>query len=135
MKEAQYEKKVIRRFFNPKFAGELKNPSAVGQVGNAACGDIMRVFIKVDQDKKTKKEKIKDISFKTMGCVAAIASSDAVCEIAKGKTIEEAKKINKKDILKKVGVLPQIKHHCSILGEEALMAAIENYEKKKNLAS
>ncbi len=133
MENAQYEKKVMKRFFNPKYAGEIKNPSAVGQVGNAACGDIMRVFIKVEADKKTKKEKIKDIKFKTMGCVAAIASSDAVCEIAKGKTISDAKKITKKDILKKVGKLPQIKHHCSILGEEALLKAIENYELRTKL--
>lgn len=132
MKNLQYDKKVMKRFFNPKFAGELKNPSAIGQVGNAACGDIMRVFIKVDTNKKTGEEKIKDISFKTMGCVAAIASSDAVCELAKGKTIKEARKINKKMILTKVGSLPQIKHHCSILGEEALLKAIENYELKKN---
>jgi len=96
------------------------------------CGDIMKVFIKVEKDKKGV-EKIKDISFKTMGCVAAIASSDAVCELAKGKTLEEAGKINKKNILAKVGKLPQIKHHCSILGEEALLAAIEDYEKKKKL--
>jgi len=131
MQNLQYNKRVMKRFFNPKYAGEIKNPSAVGQVGNAACGDIMRVFIKVEEDKKTKKEKIKDIKFKTMGCVAAIASSDAVCEIAKGKTVEVAKKITKKDILRKVGKLPQIKHHCSILGEEALLKAIENYEKTK----
>jgi NifU-like protein involved in Fe-S cluster formation len=124
-----YDKKVLKRFLNPKFAGEIKNPDAVGQVGNAACGDIMRIFLKIDSD-KSGKAKIKDIKFKTMGCVAAIASSDAVCEIAKGKTLEEAKKINKSDILKKVGSLPQIKHHCSILGEEALHDAIKNYQNK-----
>ena len=98
------------------------------------CGDIMKVFIKVETDKKGI-DKIKDIKFKTMGCVAAIASSDAVCEIAKGKTIKEAKKINKNDILKVVGKLPQIKHHCSILGEEALLKAIDNYELKKKKSS
>ena len=125
-----YSKEVMKRFFKPKFAGELKNPSGLGQVGNAACGDIMKVFIKVNKDKKGK-EIIKDIKFKTMGCVAAIASSDAVCEIAKGKSLKEAKKINKNQILKKVGKLPQIKHHCSILGEEALMKAIEDYENKR----
>jgi NifU-like protein involved in Fe-S cluster formation len=124
-----YNKEVMKRFFNPKFAGEIKNPDGIGKVGNAACGDVMKVFIKVEKDKKGV-EKIKDIKFKTMGCVAAIASSDAVCELAKGKTLKEVKKINKKDILKKVGNLPQIKHHCSILGEEALLKAVENYEKK-----
>lgn len=126
----EYGKSVMKRFLKPKFAGEIKNASGIGQVGNAACGDIMRVFIKVDKDKKGQ-EKIKDIRFKTMGCVAAIASSDAVCEIAKGKTLAEAKKINKKNILQRVGKLPQVKHHCSILGEEALLAAIKDYEKKK----
>jgi len=124
-----YDKKVIRRFLKPKFSGEIKNADAVGQVGNAACGDIMRVFLKIQKDKKGN-EKIKDIKFKTMGCVAAIASSDALCEVAKGKTIEDAKKINKVDILRKLGKLPQIKHHCSILGEEALQEAIKNYESK-----
>jgi nitrogen fixation NifU-like protein len=120
----------MKRFMKPRFAGEIKNADGIGQVGNAQCGDIMRVFIKVNKDKKGE-EKIKDIKFKTMGCVAAIASSDAVCEVAKGKSLEQAKKITKKDILAKVGNLPQIKHHCSILGEEALIAAIDNYEKKK----
>lgn len=122
-----YSKEVMKRFFKPKFAGQIKNADGTGKVGNAACGDIMEVFIKVED----KNKKIKDIKFKTMGCVAAIASSDAVCELAKGKTLEQAKKINKNQILKKVGKLPQIKHHCSILGEEALLKAIENYEKKK----
>jgi NifU-like protein involved in Fe-S cluster formation len=124
-----YDKKVLKRFMHPKFSGEIKNASAVGQVGNAACGDILRIFLKIEKDKKGN-EKIKDIKFKTMGCVAAIASSDALCEVAKGKTLDEAKKITKNDILKKVGKLPQIKHHCSILGEEALQEAIKNYEKK-----
>lgn len=121
-----YDKKVLKRFLNPRFAGEIKNADAIGQVGNAACGDIMRIFLKVAED-KSGKTKIKDIKFKTMGCVAAIASSDAVCELAKGKTLDEAKKITKSDILNKVGKLPQIKHHCSILGEEALNKAIDNY--------
>jgi nitrogen fixation NifU-like protein len=131
--ETQYNREVMKRFFKPKFAGEIANPDGVGKVGNAACGDVMKVFIKVEKDKKGN-EKIKDIKFKTMGCVAAIASSDAVCELAKGKTLKEAKKLNKKDILKKVGRLPQIKHHCSILGEEALMEAIKDYEKKHKKA-
>jgi NifU-like protein involved in Fe-S cluster formation len=122
----------MKRFLNPKFAGEIKKADSVGQVGNAACGDIMRIFLKVVKDKKGI-ERIKDVKFKTMGCVAAIASSDAVCEIAKGKTLAEAKKITKKEILKRVGNLPQIKHHCSILGEEALLEAINNYEKKSKV--
>lgn len=124
-----YDKKVLKRFLKPKFAGEIKNADAIGQVGNASCGDIMKVYLKIKKDKKGK-EIIQDVKFKTMGCVAAIASSDAVCEVAKGKTLEQAKKITKADILKKVGSLPQVKHHCSILGEEALQEAIKNYENK-----
>jgi len=114
----------MKHFFNPKYAGEIKDANGIGQVGNSSCGDIMKVYIKVEKDK------IKDIKFKTLGCVAAIASSDAACEIAKGKTINEAKKITDKDILKKVGNLPQIKHHCSLLGTQALKKAIGDYEKK-----
>jgi nitrogen fixation NifU-like protein len=128
----EYDKKVLKRFMHPKYAGEIKNADAVGQVGNAQCGDIMKVYLKISKNKK-QEAIIKDIKFKTMGCVAAITSSDAVCEIAKGKTLVEAKKINKKDILKKVGNLPQIKHHCSILGEEALQEAIKNYESKRKI--
>jgi nitrogen fixation NifU-like protein len=130
----EYGKSVMKRFLKPKFAGEIKNADGVGQVGNAACGDIMRVFIKVKKNNKNQRV-IEDIKFKTMGCVAAIASSDAVCEIAKGKSIEDARKITKKKIMERVGKLPQIKHHCSILGEEALISAINDYEskeKKKN---
>lgn len=124
-----YNKKVLRRFSNPKFFGEIENADGIGQVGNSACGDIMRVYLKVGKN-KNKKAYIKNVKFKTMGCVAAISSSDAVCEIAKGKTIEEAKKISREDILNTVGDLPQIKHHCSILGEEASLKAIKNYEER-----
>ena len=85
-----YSKKILNRFQKPKFAGELKDADGVGQVGNMKCGDIMKVFIKVE--KKGDKEYIKDIKFLTYGCVAAIASSDYLCQIAKGKTLEDAKK-------------------------------------------
>jgi len=126
-----YTKEVMNRFLKPKFMGEIKNPDAVGKVGNAQCGDIMHVYLKIDKDKKTGTKKIKDIKFKTMGCVSAIASSDAVCEVAKGKTLEQASKITKKDIVKKLGSLPPIKYHCSILGEEALLSAIKDYKEKQ----
>ena len=125
-----YTKEVMKRFLKPKHMGEIKDADAIGKVGNAKCGDIMWVYLKIDKDKKTGKEKIKDIKFKTMGCVAAIASSDAVCEVAKGKTLEQALKITKKDIVKKLGSLPPIKYHCSILGEEALLSAINDYKSK-----
>ncbi len=118
-----YSEKIIKRFENPQFVGEIKNPSSVGEVGNRACGDIMRVYIKVE------KGRIKDIKFKTYGCMAAIATSDALCELAKGKTLGQAKKINFKDIVKQLGgELPKIKIHCSVLGAQALKKAIENYE-------
>jgi len=122
-----YSKEVMKRFKNPKFAGEMKNADAVGEVGNPTCGDVMKIFIKV---KKNSKDIIKDISFQTFGCVAAIAASDALCELAKGKTLDKALKINRKDIVKKLKGLPSLKFHCSVLGEEALQKAIENYQKK-----
>jgi nitrogen fixation NifU-like protein len=105
--------------------GEMKNPDAVGQVGNPTCGDIMKIYIKV------KENKIKDIKFQTMGCIAAIATSSMVTELAKGKTLEKAKNITNKDVAKALGNLPKIKLHCSNLAADALRKAIENYEKKE----
>jgi NifU-like protein involved in Fe-S cluster formation len=121
-----YTKQVMKHFINPKNMGEIKNPDAVGELGNMKCGDIMRIYIKLDKDKK----KIKDIKFKTFGCVAAIAASDVLCELAKGKTLDQAKKIENKDIVKKLKALPMIKLHCSVLGAGALKKAIKNYETK-----
>lgn len=120
-----YSKELIKRFRNPKNYGEIKNPSGVGKVGNSSCGDIMWLYIKV------KNNKIVKIKFKTMGCPAAIGVSDMVCDLSKGKTIEQAKKISNKLIAKKLKGLPKIKYHCSLLGEEALLAAIKDFEKKK----
>ena len=125
-----YSKEVMKRFKKPKFAKEMKGADAIGEVGNITCGDVMKVFIKVGKNKKGE-EFIKDISFQTFGCVAAISSSDALCELAKGKTIQEALKITRDDIVKTLKGLPNIKFHCSVLGEEALQKAIENYRKKK----
>jgi len=119
-----YTKNLLKRFNNPKYVKEIKNPDGIGEVGNIRCGDIMHLEIKVE------KNKIKDIGFRTFGCAAAIASSDVVCELAKGKTLEEAEKITKDDIVKKLGGMPPIKIHCSVLGIEALKKAIENYKKK-----
>ena len=121
-----YSKKVLQHFQNPKFAGEIKNADGVGEVGNIKCGDIMKVFIKVEDNK------IADIKFKTYGCVAAIASSDALCELAKGKRIEEVLKITDRQIVKRLGGLPPVKLHCSVLGMKALRKAVEDYKKKKN---
>jgi nitrogen fixation NifU-like protein len=119
-----YNKKVINKFLHPKNMGEIKNADAVGEVGNMKCGDVMKVYLKI------KDNKIKDIKFQTLGCVAAIASTDVVCDLAKGKSLSEAKKISKKEILKKLGGLPGIKVHCSVLGEEAIRDAVKNYREK-----
>jgi len=119
-----YSKETMKRFTNPKYAGEVKNPDAVGEVGNVKCGDIMQVSIKV------KDNKIKDIRFKTYGCVTAIGASDYLCEIAKGKTLEEAEKITSKDVIARMGKVPMIKVHCSVLAQDALKKAIQDYRKK-----
>lgn len=121
----KYSKEVLKRFTNPKHFGEIKTPDGVGQVGNPTCGDIMKVYLKV------KKEKIVDIKFQTFGCVSAIAASDALCELAKGKTIEQAKTITNKAIIEKLDGLPDIKIHCSVLGAQGLKKAILDYEQKQ----
>jgi len=121
---SMYSKKVMQYFRNPKNLGEMKNPDAVGKVGNPSCGDVMHVYIKV------KNNKISNIKFQTMGCIAAIATSSMITELAKGKTLEVAKKITNKDVAKKLGSLPPIKMHCSNLAADALHKAIEIYEKK-----
>ena len=123
-----YTKIVMKHFLKPKNMGKIKNADAIGEVGNMKCGDVMKVYLKIQEDKKSKEKKIKDIKFETLGCVAAIASTDVVCEIAKGKTLKDARKITKKEILKKLGGLPSIKAHCSVLGEEAIKKAVANYE-------
>ena len=118
-----YSQKTIKRFQNPKFSGEIKNPDAVGQVGNMKCGDVMKIFLKV------KKDNITNIKFQTYGCIAAIAASDAMCELAKGKSLADAEKITFKDIIKEMGGdVPTLKVHCSVLGTKALKNAIENYK-------
>jgi len=122
-----YSKETIKRFQKPKFVGEMKDADAIGQEGNVKCGDIMKIFLKIDP----KNEKIKDIKFQTYGCVAAIAASDAMCELAKGKTLKEAENISYDQIVKKLGNLPTIKVHCSVLGTKALKNAIKNYEERK----
>jgi len=127
MIQQTYSKKLMKHFKNPKYVKDIKNPDAVGEVGNIKCGDIMRMKIKI------KNNKIKDIGFQTFGCPAAVASSDVVCELAKGKTIEQAKKLSKNNIVKELGGMPPIKIHCSVLGIQALRKAIENYEDKEKL--
>ena len=125
----QYTEKVMDEFMHPKNVGEIKDADGIGVVGNPVCGDMMHIFIKVGENKKGEKI-IKDIKFKTFGCVAAIATSSILTELAKGKTLEKAKKISKKDIADALKGLPAQKLHCSVLAEEGLKKAIEDYEKK-----
>lgn len=125
-----YTKEVIEHFSHPKNMGEIKNADAVGTVGNPVCGDVMKIYLKIKKDKKGK-EIIKDIKFQTMGCAAAIATSSMVTELAKGKTLEQAKKITNQDVAKSLGSLPRIKMHCSNLAADALRKAIDDWEKKK----
>lgn len=121
-----YSKEVMKHFNHPKNMGEMKNPDGIGRVGNPKCGDVMEVAIKVSNNK------IKDIKFRTFGCVAAIANSSAMTTIAKGMKLSDAKKITQTDILKKLGKksMPAVKIHCSSLADLALKKAIEDFEKK-----
>ena len=116
-----YSEKVMEHFKNPRNVGEIENPDGVGRVGNPVCGDIMELYIKV------KDGIIVDAKFKTFGCGAAIATSSMVTEMVKGKNIEEALKISNKAVAEALDGLPPVKMHCSVLVEEALKSAIEDY--------
>lgn len=118
-----YTEKVIENFQNPKNVGELEDANGVGEVGNPSCGDIMKMFLKVNDDGV-----IEDVSFKTYGCGAAIATSSVATEMIKGKTIEEARKLTNQEVVDELGGLPPVKLHCSVLAEEAINAALDNYE-------
>ena len=122
----QYSSKVMEHFTNPRNVGEIKAADGVGHVGNPVCGDIMELYIKVDE-----KEVITDSKFKTFGCGAAIATSSMLTELIKGKTIEEAGKVSNKAVAEALGGLPKVKMHCSVLAEESLHKAIDDYHKKK----
>lgn len=121
-----YSKKVIKNFTKPKNMGEIKNADGIGKVGNPSCGDIMWVYIKVAKNKEGK-EFLKGIKFKTFGCAAAIATSSMITQMAKGKTLEEAEKITRKDVAESLGGLPPVKMHCSNLASDALRKAILDY--------
>ena len=125
-----YSKKVLEHFTKPHNQGKISKPDGVGTVGNPVCGDIMRIYIKVGKNKKNE-EVIKDIKFETLGCGAAIATSSMVTDMAIGKTLEEARKITRKDVAGELEGLPPTKMHCSNLAAEALHEAIENYLSKK----
>lgn len=116
-----YSDKVMDHFINPRNVGEIEDPDGVGEVGNPVCGDMMTFYIKV------KDGKLEDVKFKTFGCGAAIAVSSIVSEMAKGKTIEEARKITPELVAKELGGLPKNKYHCSNLGAQALNKAIDDY--------
>ena len=120
-----YTEQVMDHFMNPRNVGEMEDASGVGTVGNAKCGDIMKIFIKVENDV------IVDVKFKTYGCGAAIATSSRATEMVMGKTIDEALKITNKMVTESLGGLPAVKLHCSVLAEEALHAAIADYKQKQ----
>ena len=120
----EYTEQVMDHFMNPRNMGEMEDPSGVGTVGNAKCGDIMRIYIKVEDDVIT------DVKFKTFGCGAAIATSSKATEIVKGMTLAEAEKVTNKMVMEALGGLPPVKVHCSVLAEEALHAAIQDYRER-----
>jgi nitrogen fixation NifU-like protein len=126
-----YSKKVMQHIRNPKNMGEIKDADGVATIGNRACGDIMRLYIKVER--RGKQEFIKDIKFQTLGCGAAIATSSMITTLVKGKPLEEAAKITEETLTEALDGLPQIKIHCSVLAGEALKKAIEDYQAKKQL--
>ncbi|MBI5789807.1 MAG: Fe-S cluster assembly scaffold protein NifU [Candidatus Schekmanbacteria bacterium] len=120
-----YSPKVMEHFRNPRNVGEIENPSGVGEVGNPQCGDMMKLFIKVEDNR------IVDAKFQTFGCGAAIATSSMVTEMVKGKTLEEALTISNEMVAQALDGLPPVKMHCSVLAEQALQSAIDDYRKKK----
>lgn len=126
--DKKYSNEVMDHFLRPRNVGKIKNPSGRGRIGNAVCGDMMEMTIKVKQQDKNKI--ITDAKFLTFGCGAAVATSSIVTELVKGKTIEEAKKLTPLSVDKSLGNLPMMKKHCARLAINALRKAIEDYEKK-----
>ena len=120
-----YSDKVMDHFENPRNVGEIENADGVGTVGNAKCGDIMRMYLKVENDV------IVDVKFKTFGCGAAIATSSMATELVKGKTIDEALQLTNQAVADALDGLPAVKMHCSLLAEEAIKAAVEDYRKNQ----
>ena len=132
----QYSNKVIEHFKNPHNQGVIKDADAEGQVGNPVCGDVMKMYITVSRQQETdnrKEEYIKDVKFETLGCAAAIAVSSMVTDMAKGMTLDKAMELTKDDVVKELSGLPETKIHCSMLGVDALHAAIKNYQKSENV--
>ena len=123
--EHQYSSKVMEHFRNPHNVGEIKDADGIGHVGNPVCGDIMELYIKVKDDV------IVDAKFKTFGCGAAIATSSMITDLVKGKTVKEALEVSNRAVAEALGGLPKVKMHCSVLAEDALKRAIDDYLKKK----
>jgi len=123
-----YSKKVIEHFTKPHNYGKISSADAIGEAGNPVCGDLMKIYIKVDREK----DSITDIKFETLGCAAAIATSSMVTDLAKGKKLDEAMKITNKDVAENLEGLPPVKMHCSNLAATALHKAIENYRANLN---
>ena len=124
-----YSEKVMDHFSNPRNVGVIENPDGVGQVGNAKCGDIMKIYLKIENGM------ILDVKFKTFGCGAAVATSSMATELIIGKSIEEAQAITNKAVMEALDGLPPAKVHCSVLAEEAIAAALLDYKQKHNLAT
>ena len=124
----EYSEKVMDHFNHPRNVGEIENPSGVGTVGNAKCGDIMRIYLDVDE-----KGVIRDCKFKTFGCGAAVATSSMATEMVIGKTVQEALTVTNKAVMEALDGLPSVKVHCSLLAEEAIHAALWDYAQKNNI--
>lgn len=123
-----YSEKVMDHFSNPRNVGEIENPSGVGTVGNAKCGDIMRIYLDIDEN-----DVIQEAKFKTFGCGAAVATSSMATELVKGKTIQEALKVTNQAVMEALDGLPPVKVHCSLLAEEAIHAALWDYAEKNGI--
>ncbi len=123
----QYTEKVMEHFMSPRNVGVMENPDGYGKVGNPSCGDIMEIYLRVENDV------IVDVKFRTFGCASAIASSSVSTELVLGKTVQEALLITNKAVVKELGELPPIKMHCSVLAEEAIKLAVEDYLSKKTV--
>jgi len=124
MAAGPYSAKVMDHFMNPRNVGEIENPDGVGEVGNPACGDMMRLYLKVEEGK------IVEAKFRTFGCGAAIASSSMLTEMIKGRTVEEARAITNQQVSEALDGLPPVKIHCSVMAEQAVKAALDDYVKK-----
>ncbi len=125
MAQGPYNDKVMDHFTHPRNMGEIKDPSAVAEVGNPACGDVMKLYLRIEDNR------IVDAKFKTFGCGAAIASSSMTTELIIGKTVEEASVLSNEAVAEALGGLPPAKQHCSVLAEEALQAALEDYRRRQ----